>query len=161
MTSTAPKSWAISPPWDCRFMAMRWHGFRPSHGFTRSSRRCAQPRRDGMRRETLMARTSKTFSVTIRNSGQMIACAADRTILAAAIAAGVDYPYACATGNCATCISTLTSGEVDMLPYGDGALSTFRSDVPGGAVRRGRRVPGCMRHRQLRHVHLDAHMGRG
>ena len=55
-----------------------------------------------MRRETLMARSPKTFQVTIRNSGQTIACATDRTILQAAIAAGIDYPYACATGNCAT-----------------------------------------------------------
>ena len=44
-----------------------------------------------------MARASKTFQVTIRNNGQTIACAADRTILQAAVAAGVDYPYACAT----------------------------------------------------------------
>jgi ferredoxin len=69
-----------------------------------------------------MARTPKTFQVTIVNSGQTIACGADRTILHAAIAAGVDYPYACATGNCATCISKVEAGKVALLPYGDGAL---------------------------------------
>jgi ferredoxin len=75
-----------------------------------------------MRREALMARTPKTFQVTIRNSGQTIACAADRTILQAAIAAGIDYPYACATGNCATCISRLEDGKVSLLPHGDACL---------------------------------------
>jgi ferredoxin len=64
-----------------------------------------------------------SFKVKFGNTGQIVECAADRTILAAAIAAGVDYPYACATGNCATCISELKSGEVDLLPHGDGALS--------------------------------------
>jgi CDP-4-dehydro-6-deoxyglucose reductase/ferredoxin-NAD(P)+ reductase (naphthalene dioxygenase ferredoxin-specific) len=75
-----------------------------------------------MRRETLMARTPKTFQIAIRNSGQTIACATDRTILQAAIAAGIDYPYACATGNCATSISKLEEGKVSLLPHGDAAL---------------------------------------
>jgi ferredoxin len=35
----------------------------------------------------------------------------------------VDYPYACATGNCANCISELREGEISMLPYSDNALS--------------------------------------
>jgi ferredoxin-NAD(P)+ reductase (naphthalene dioxygenase ferredoxin-specific) len=64
-----------------------------------------------------------TFKVTFGNTGQSIACAADRTILTAAVTAGIDYPYACASGNCGTCISRLVSGEVELLPYGDGALS--------------------------------------
>ncbi len=68
-----------------------------------------------------MARAPKTFQVTIRNSGQTIECATDRTILQAAIAAGIDYPYACATGNCATCISRL-DGKVSLLPHSDACL---------------------------------------
>src|SRR5512143_1414210 len=75
-----------------------------------------------MRREAVMARASKTFQITIRNNDRTIACAADRTILQAAIAAGVDYPYACATGNCATCISRIEDGRVSLLPHGDAAL---------------------------------------
>jgi len=75
-----------------------------------------------MRREAVMAPAKKTFQVTIRNSGQTIACAADRTILQAAVAAGVYYPYACATGNCATCISRLEEGKVSLLPHSDAAL---------------------------------------
>jgi len=55
---------------------------------------------------------AKTYQVTIRNSGRTIDCAANQTILQAAVAAGIDYPYACATGNCATCISKLEDGKV-------------------------------------------------
>ena len=64
------------------------------------------------------------FTITLGNVGRTIDCRADQTILSAAVAAGVDYPYACASGNCATCISDLKAGDVDLLPYGDGALST-------------------------------------
>jgi hypothetical protein len=42
-----------------------------------------------MRREAVMARAPKTYQVTIRNSGRTIACAARRTLLQAAVAAGV------------------------------------------------------------------------
>src|SRR5262245_17246529 len=69
-----------------------------------------------------MARVPKTYQIAIRNGGHTIACATDRTILQAAIAAGIDYPYACATGNCATCISKLEHGKVSLLPHADGAL---------------------------------------
>ncbi len=65
----------------------------------------------------------KTYKVTIRNKAVDIVCRADQTVLQAAILAGIDYPYACATGNCATCVSELCAGEVSMLAYGDGALS--------------------------------------
>ena len=64
------------------------------------------------------------MKVTIANGdGQVIDCAEGQTILQAAVHAGIDYPYICATGNCAACISELTAGSVSMLPYGDGALS--------------------------------------
>lgn len=63
------------------------------------------------------------FNITITNTGTTIDCAADQTVLQAAVQAGVDYPYACATGNCANCITQLRSGEVSMLPYSDNALS--------------------------------------
>src|SRR5258707_13232849 len=93
-----------------------------------------------MRREAVMAPASKTFQVTIRNSGQTIACAADRTILQAAVAARGDYPYACATGNCATCISRLEEGKGSLLPHSDAALG--RGQLKSGltpACRGGRR----------------------
>jgi ferredoxin len=70
-----------------------------------------------------MARTLKTHRVTIANIGKTIDCAAGQTVLDAAIKAGIDYPYACASGNCAQCISKLDSGKVARLPHGDAALS--------------------------------------
>jgi ferredoxin len=63
------------------------------------------------------------FTISIGNTGQKIAGAPDRTILDAAVAAGIDYPYACASGNCGQCVSRLTEGTVDMLPRGDASLS--------------------------------------
>jgi ferredoxin len=79
-----------------------------------------------------MPRTAKVWQVSIGNNGQMIPCAADETILHAAdetilhaaILAGIDYPYACASGNCGTCISHLDAGNVTMLPRGDAAISS-------------------------------------
>ncbi len=65
-----------------------------------------------------------SYTVTIGNIARAVSCAADQTVLQAAIAAGVDYPYACASGNCGVCISHLESGEVSMLPRGDAALSS-------------------------------------
>ncbi len=62
-------------------------------------------------------------TITIGNTGQQIECGPDRTILAAAIAAGIDFPYACASGNCGQCVARLTEGTVDMLPRGDASLS--------------------------------------
>ena len=70
-----------------------------------------------------MARTPKSHRVTIANARQVIACSADQTILQAAIAAGIDYPFACATGNCGTCTSRLDAGKVTLLPRNDACLS--------------------------------------
>jgi naphthalene 1,2-dioxygenase ferredoxin reductase component len=67
------------------------------------------------------------FKVTIGNVGTVIDCPADLPILHAAVKAGVDYPYTCATGNCAACISELRTGEVSMLPYSDNALSASQA----------------------------------
>jgi ferredoxin len=70
-----------------------------------------------------MGRAVKTWQVKIGNNGQTISCAEDETILHAAIVAGIDYPYACASGNCGTCISQLDAGKVTMLPRSDASLS--------------------------------------
>lgn len=74
-----------------------------------------------------MAREAKTWQVRIGNVGQTISCAANETILHAAILAGIDFPYACASGNCGTCISHLDSGAVTLLPRGDAALSAAQA----------------------------------
>ena len=70
-----------------------------------------------------MARAPKTYRVTIANTGQTIDCVGNQTVLQAAVAAGIDYPYACASGNCATCVSSLDAGKVSLLPRSDAALS--------------------------------------
>jgi ferredoxin len=62
-------------------------------------------------------------TVTIENTGTVLDCGAGQTLLQAAVLAGVDYPYTCATGNCAACVSDLKSGEVTMLAYSDNALT--------------------------------------
>ena len=74
-----------------------------------------------------MARTPKTHQVTISNTGETVVCLAGQTILQAAVSAGIDYPYACATGNCGTCISQLDDGEVVLLPRSDASLSADQS----------------------------------
>jgi CDP-4-dehydro-6-deoxyglucose reductase/ferredoxin-NAD(P)+ reductase (naphthalene dioxygenase ferredoxin-specific) len=63
------------------------------------------------------------YQVRIGNTGTTISCAAEQTILAASIAAGIDYPFACASGNCGACISHLDSGQVALLPRNDTSLS--------------------------------------
>jgi naphthalene 1,2-dioxygenase ferredoxin reductase component len=63
------------------------------------------------------------FRVSIANTGAVIDCAADQRILHAAVAAGIDFPYACASGNCGTCLSELRAGTVSLLSYSDTALS--------------------------------------
>ena len=66
---------------------------------------------------------SPVFKVKIANTRKTIQCAADRPILHAAIAAGIDYPYGCASGNCGACVSHLDSGVVHLLPHNDTSLS--------------------------------------
>jgi 3-ketosteroid 9alpha-monooxygenase subunit B len=43
-----------------------------------------------------------------------IACASDEPLLDAMLRAGIDVPYSCRAGACATCVCTLDAGEVDM-----------------------------------------------
>lgn len=63
------------------------------------------------------------YQVKIGNTGATITCAASQTVLQAAIAAGIDYPYGCASGNCGVCVSQLQAGKVVMLARSDGSLS--------------------------------------
>ena len=70
-----------------------------------------------------MSTDQTIYRVTITNVGQVIECSAHQTVLHAAVRAGIDYPYACASGNCGTCISHLDAGDITMLPRGDGALT--------------------------------------
>ena len=64
-----------------------------------------------------------TFAVTIREHRGSIAVEPGATILEAALAAGVPYPHGCRSGNCGACKSVLESGEVELAPYSDYALT--------------------------------------
>jgi naphthalene 1,2-dioxygenase ferredoxin reductase component len=77
-----------------------------------------------------MARAAKkAWKVTVGNTGQVISCRPDETILHAAVIAGIDYPYACASGNCGQCLSKIESGTVTMLPRGDASLSPEQANA--------------------------------
>jgi ferredoxin len=65
----------------------------------------------------------KNYQLTIVNTGATISCRSDQTVLQAARHAGIDYPFACASGNCGMCVSELQSGKVTMLARADAALS--------------------------------------
>lgn len=82
-----------------------------------------------------MTNAATTYAVTVQNTAGTVLCRADQTVLQAAITAGIDFPYTCVSGNCGACIAELRTGEVSMLPYGDGALTA--------AQRRQGRVLAC------------------
>jgi len=46
-----------------------------------------------------------------------------QTLLDAALAAGLDYPHSCRSGNCSACKSRLLDGDVDLMPYSEFALT--------------------------------------
>jgi CDP-4-dehydro-6-deoxyglucose reductase/ferredoxin-NAD(P)+ reductase (naphthalene dioxygenase ferredoxin-specific) len=72
---------------------------------------------------------ARSFQVTITNKKKVIDVARDETILDAAVREGIDYPYACASGNCGTCISQLDSGKVSPLPRSDTSLSPDQEEA--------------------------------
>jgi CDP-4-dehydro-6-deoxyglucose reductase/ferredoxin-NAD(P)+ reductase (naphthalene dioxygenase ferredoxin-specific) len=63
------------------------------------------------------------YRVKIRQYGETLAVETAQTILDAALSAGLDYPCSCQSGNCGACKSVLVSGEVDLLPYSEFALT--------------------------------------
>lgn len=58
-----------------------------------------------------------SFTVTVANTSSTFEVAEDTTIIQAAVASGVAYPYGCQVGRCGTCKSRLIDGEVDHLPH--------------------------------------------
>jgi naphthalene 1,2-dioxygenase ferredoxin reductase component len=63
-----------------------------------------------------------SHQIEISNTGQTVEAADGQTVLGAALAAGVDFPYGCATGNCGLCMCEVSGGGFDLLPHADGAL---------------------------------------
>lgn len=64
-----------------------------------------------------------TFKVTVRQFDRPLEVEMGDTILAAALASDLPYPHGCRSGNCGACKSELLSGEVEMSPYSEFALS--------------------------------------
>jgi ferredoxin-NAD(P)+ reductase (naphthalene dioxygenase ferredoxin-specific) len=63
------------------------------------------------------------------------------TILAAALDAGIGYPFGCQSGNCGACKSHLLKGEVTMAGYSEFALSD--EEKARGLILACRSVPGA------------------
>lgn len=80
-----------------------------------------------------------SFSVKIAQWDTPITVEMGQTILEAAIAAGVPYPHGCRSGNCGACKSRLVSGDVEMSPFSEFALT--EEEKASGLVLACRSVP--------------------
>jgi ferredoxin-NAD(P)+ reductase (naphthalene dioxygenase ferredoxin-specific) len=63
------------------------------------------------------------YSVKIGQHDTPVAVEMGQTILEAALAQGVPYPHGCRSGNCGACKSRLISGDVEMSPHSEFALT--------------------------------------
>jgi CDP-4-dehydro-6-deoxyglucose reductase/ferredoxin-NAD(P)+ reductase (naphthalene dioxygenase ferredoxin-specific) len=66
---------------------------------------------------------SEVFAAHLPQAGRTIPVKPDQTLLAAALAAGVDYPHSCRSGRCGACKSRLAGGSVTLLPHTRFSLS--------------------------------------
>jgi CDP-4-dehydro-6-deoxyglucose reductase/ferredoxin-NAD(P)+ reductase (naphthalene dioxygenase ferredoxin-specific) len=80
-----------------------------------------------------------SYRVTIRNTGETVSVEMGQTVLEAALAQGVPYPHGCRSGNCGACKSELETGEVEMSPYSEYALT--EAEKGAGLVLACRSVP--------------------
>lgn len=67
--------------------------------------------------------TDLSHTVTVQPSGRSFAASSGQSILASAIAAGVNLPYGCKDGACGSCKCKKISGEVEHGQYASHALS--------------------------------------
>ena len=58
-----------------------------------------------------------SFQITIKPSDHSFPCAADETVLEAAMTADLLLPYGCRNGACGTCKGRILAGDVDYGPY--------------------------------------------
>ena len=82
------------------------------------------------------AREGRRASVRLEPDGRSFRCAPGQTVLAAALTAGIDLPYECASGSCGSCCARLLAG----------AVSSLWADAPGLSERdrrRGDRILCC------------------
>ena len=79
------------------------------------------------------------FAVTVRQFAAPLDVAMGDTILQTALAAGLQYPHGCQSGNCGACKSRLYAGDVEMSPYSDYALTA--AEKASGLILACRSVP--------------------
>ena len=69
-----------------------------------------------------------SYQVKIRGTDKVVKVGKDETILEAALAADIDYPFGCQSGNCGACKSRLLAGEVEMEDHSEFALTNDERD---------------------------------
>ena len=80
-----------------------------------------------------------SFRVTVSQFKEPFSVAMGQTILEAALERDLPYPHGCRSGNCGACKSELLSGEVEMSPYSEYALTD--AEKSGGLILACRAVP--------------------
>lgn len=80
-----------------------------------------------------------SFTVNIQGWNAPVTVEMGQTILEASIAQGVPYPHGCRSGNCGACKTHLISGNVEMSPYSEFALTT--EEKSSGLILACRSVP--------------------
>ncbi len=79
------------------------------------------------------------FAITVRQFDAPLDVGTGDTILQTALDAGLQYPHGCQSGNCGACKSRLYSGEVEMSPYSEFALT--EAEKESGLILACRSVP--------------------
>jgi CDP-4-dehydro-6-deoxyglucose reductase/ferredoxin-NAD(P)+ reductase (naphthalene dioxygenase ferredoxin-specific) len=79
------------------------------------------------------------FAVNVRQFDDPLDVEMGDTILQTALNAGLQYPHGCQSGNCGACKSRLHSGEVEMSPYSEFALTDAEKE--SGLILACRSVP--------------------
>jgi len=72
------------------------------------------------------------YRVVVKPSGLEVLVPEGQTILEAALAAGIDWPYGCSHGMCGACKARLLRGEVEMSEASSFAL--FEDEVAAGFI---------------------------
>ncbi len=80
-----------------------------------------------------------SFRVAVRQFDEPLSVEMGQTILEAALARDLPYPHGCRSGNCGACKSELLSGEVEMSPYSEYALTD--AEKASGLILACRAVP--------------------
>ena len=73
-----------------------------------------------------------TYRVVVKPSGLEVVVNEGQTILDAALAAGIDWPYGCSHGMCGACKARLLTGTVDMRDVSSFAL--FDDEIEAGYI---------------------------